>query len=181
MKTRSIVIIVGTVAGVFFVGVIALIVGGLVMAFNSADATLSPTIDELFTAIDNDSFADTYDTHTTEDVKQNVTREQYEDLGLRVKSRLGSLKSKSMRQFHIRQNNSTTIAEFTYDAEFEKGSGTIRGKFQKEGERWLVVALFVNSPELQADLMTGKCPHCDEPYSSNAKFCQNCGKPVTME
>ena len=181
MKTKSIVILVGSIVGVSFIGVIALVVGGLVMAFNSADATLSPTIDELFTAMENDAFAETYDTHTTADVKQNVTREKYADLGIRVKSRLGALKSKTMRQVHIRQNNSNTIAEFTYDAQFEKGSGTIRGKFQKEGDRWLVVALFVDSPLLQQDLLTDKCPHCNEPHSSTAKFCPNCGQSLTTE
>jgi hypothetical protein len=181
MKTKSIVIIIVSACGVLLITAIALCAGFYFLAFRNMDATLSPTIDELFSAIDNGTFAETYDTHTSSELKKAVTREQYEEIGLMIKTRLGSLKSKSLRQFNVRQINANRYADVAYNANFEDGSGTFSGRFIKDGERWLVVSFYVNSPEFQKDLATGKCPHCGEPHSSNAKFCPKCGKPLASD
>ena len=179
MKTKTIVILVLSAGGVFFIVAIASCAGFFFLTFRNLDTTLSPTVDELFAAIDNDTFADTYDTHTTAELQRTVPREQYKDLGLTIKTRLGALKSKSLRQFNVRQFNANRYADVVYNATFENGSGTISGRFKKEGDRWRVVSFHVNSPEFQKDLATRKCPHCAEPHPSNAKFCPKCGKPLS--
>ena len=178
MKTKTIVIIIVSACGALFIAVVASCAGFFFFTFRNMDATLSPTIDELFAAIDNDTFAKTYDTRTSPELRKTVTREQYEELGFTIKTRLGSLKSKTLRQFTVRQVNADRYADATYDANFENGSGTISGRFKKDGERWPVISIHVNSPEFQKDLATGKCAHCGEPHTSNAKFCPKCGKPL---
>jgi zinc-ribbon domain/Protein of unknown function (DUF4019) len=181
MKTKTIVILVLSACGTLFIAAIASCAGFFFLTFRNMDATLSPTIDELFAAIDNETFAETYDTHTTAELQQTVTREQYAELGLTIKTRLGSLESKSLRQFNVRQINANRYADVVYNATFENGSGTISGRFKKNGDRWLVVSFHVDSPEFQKDLATGKCPHCGEPHTSNARFCPICGKPLTND
>ena len=179
MKTKTILISVAAACGIAFIATIALCVGFLVFAFRGMDATLSPTVDELFAAIDNGKFVDTYNSHTSSELQKTVSREQYEELGLTIKTRLGSMKSKKLAQFNVRQVNANQFADLVYNAEFENGSGTIRAVFKKDGERWLLVGFHVNSPEFQKDLATGKCPHCSEPHTAGAKFCPKCGKPLT--
>ena len=175
MNTKTIVAIVLAAGGVLAIALFALCAGALFLAFRNMDATLCPTVDELFAAIDNRTFTETYDTHTSAEFQKVVTREQYADLGAAIRTRLGSLKSKSMRQFR----GSNRYADVVYNATFENGSGTIRGRFKKDGERWLVVGFRVDSPVFQDDLATGKCPDCGEPHTSNAKFCPKCGKSLT--
>lgn len=181
MKSKTIVILVVSVCGALFIAAIASCAGFFFLTFRNMDATLSPTVDELFAAIENETFPATYDTHTSAEFQQAMTREQYEELGLTIKTRLGSLKSKSLRQFNVRQFNANRYADVVYNATFENGSGTISGRFKKDGNRWLVVGFHVTSPEFQKDPATGKCPHCGEPHSSNAKFCPKCGKPLTND
>ena len=179
MKTRTILISIAAVGGLAVVATIALCAGVLVSAYRNLDATLSPTVDELFAAIDNGTFGDTYDSRTSSDLKAAVSREQYENLGLTVKTRLGPLKSKKLAQFNIRQHNANTLATVVYNATFEKGPGTISTVFRKDGDQWLLVSLHVNSPEFQKDFATVKCSRCGQPHTADAKFCPKCGKPIT--
>lgn len=179
MSTKKIVILVVAVCGALGIAAIVLCAGLFFFTFRNMDATLSPTIDELFAAIDNDTFGEKYDTHTTAELQRTVTREQLVALGQTIKTRLGSLKSKSLRQFKVNHVNGTTYADVAYQATFEHGSGTISGRFKKNGDRWLVVTFHVNSPEFQRDLVTRKCPHCGEPHTAEARFCPKCGKPLT--
>lgn len=179
MKTKTIVILIVSAGGALFIALIASCAGLLLFTFRNMDSTLSPTIDELFVAIDNETFAETYDTHTTAEFQQATTREQYAEIGRSIKTRLGSLKSKSLRQFNVRQLSGNRYADVVYNATFENGSGTVRGRLKKSGDRWLVVSFHVTSPEFQKDLATGKCPHCGAPHTSNANFCPECGKTLT--
>jgi hypothetical protein len=181
MTTKKTLIIVLCSGAALFVAAIASCAGLLFVAFRNVDAAISPTVDELFAAIANDSFDQTYDTHTTSELQQATTRQRYEELGLSIKTRLGSLKSKSLQQFNVRQVNANRYADVAYNATFENGSGTITARFKKEGDRWLLVNFQVNSPEFQKDLATGKCPHCGEPHTSEAKFCPKCGKALKKD
>jgi hypothetical protein len=181
MKTKTIVLLLFAICGTLFLGAIALCAGFLFVTYRNLDTSISPTIDQLFAAVDNDSFAETYDTHTTPEYRKVTTRKQHEDIGLTIKTRLGSLKSKTLRRFNGRQLNSNTYTEVVYQATFDKGSGTITATFKKEGERSQLVGFHVHSPEFQKDLVTGKCPHCGEPHTSNAKFCPKCGKPLAKD
>ena len=180
MKTKTIVILAVSACGALFIA-IAACAGVFFFTFRDMHATLSPTVDELFAAIEDGSFAATYDTHTTPELRQTVTREQYRDLGLTIKTRLGALKSKSLRQFNVRQMNAVGYADVAYNATFENGTGTISGRFKKVGDQWLIISFHVNSPEFQKDLATGKCPHCGEPHASSAKYCSKCGKALKGE
>lgn len=181
MKTRTILIAVFCASIALFVAAIASCAGVLFFTYRNVDTSISPTIDELFTAMQDDTFVDTYETHTASELKQAVTREQYEQLGRTIKTRLGPLKSKTMRQFNVRQQNANQLADVVYAGTFEHGAGTITARFKKQGDQWLVVNLNVNSPEFQKDLATATCPHCGAPHSADARFCPKCGKPLTAD
>ena len=178
MKTKSIVAVVLALAGLLGIVAVVACAGLFIFAVRDLGANLSPTIDELFAAIENDSFASTYDSHTSPEFRRAATREQYEQIGLTIKTRLGSLKSKTLRQFNMRQMNASRYADVVYNGVFEKGSGVISGRFVKQGDRWLIVAFNVSSPEFQKDLATQNCPHCGAAHTSSAKFCPGCGKPL---
>ena len=178
MKTKSIVALVLVLSGGLFLSLLALCAGALYLSFREMDSTISPMIDELFVAIENDKFAETYITHTTPELQKVATQDQYAQLGQMIKTRLGELKSKKLIRFHVQQMNANRIADVAYSGTFEKGAGTITVKLKKVGDRWLLVAFHVNSPEFTKDVATAKCPHCGEPHKAGAKFCSKCGKAI---
>jgi hypothetical protein len=181
MKTQSIIALVLVIAGGLFLSVVALCAGSLFFTFRAMDSSISPMIDELFVAIDDDKFAETYDTHTTPEFRKVASREQYVQIGQTIKTRLGKLKSKTMSRFNVQQRNANQFADVVYSGTFENGTGTISAKLRKVGDQWQLVAFHVNSPEFTKDLATAKCHHCGQPHAADAKFCPKCGKPLTGE
>lgn len=177
MKTQTIVI--GFI-GVAVLGLMALVscAGLLFFAFRGLDSSISPAVDKLFAAIDQDRIDQYYDSNTSSDFQQATTREQLADLAKLIKTRLGPLKSKSMRQFNVRQVNANQFAEINYNATFEHGSGTIAIRMKRDAGDWQLVSFTVNSPEFDKDRASGKCPLCGEPHTATAQFCPKCGKPL---
>ncbi len=178
MKTKSIIVLVLVLAGGLFLSLIALCAGTLVYSFRMMDSEISPMVDELFVAIENDKFAETYDTHLTPEFQKVSTREQYAQLGRLINTNLGELKSKKLVRFNVQQLNANRFADVVYSGTFEKGAGTISVKFKKVGEKWLLVGFHVNSPAFVKELATANCPHCGEPHNSGAKFCSKCGQAI---
>lgn len=174
MNVKTLLILIGVL------GLSALVTcGGLVyLLFRNVDNSVSPTVDELFAAIEAGAFEATYETHASPELQQSVSREQYAELGKLIKARLGALKSKSLSNFNVRQNNADTFADVTYSGVFERGSGTIRARFKGDGDRWRVVNFHVDSPAFQQDLTVVTCPHCDASHLASARFCPQCGKAV---
>ena len=172
---KTIAVVVGVLCGmgVLFIGSCA---GLLYVGFKNTDTAISPRIDALFAAIDNDEFADTYDIETTKEFKNAVTREQYESIGNAVALRLGKLKTKSLLGFKMGQHNADSYVDVSYKATFEKGEGAIIAKLKKQGGEWRFLSFRVNSPVFEQDLATQKCPSCNSPHTPNAKFCPSCGK-----
>jgi hypothetical protein len=181
MKAIKILLIVGVALGGLFLVAIVLCAGGLFYSFREMDAAISPRVDELFAAIEAETFAQTYDTHTSAELRNVSSREQYGQIGSTIKTRLGALQSKQLVRFNVRVLNGARVADVVYSGKFEHGAGTISVKMKKEGEQWVFVGFNVNSPEFNKDLATGKCPHCGQPHSSGAKFCSKCGKPLIAE
>lgn len=161
------VIIIGSCAGLVFVG------------FKNADAASSPRIDAMFNAIDNKTFADTYETETSEELRDTVSKKEYEALGNAIALRLGKLKTKTMRRAYMSQHNADSFLDVTYDATFEKGNGTITAKLKKQGDDWKFISFHVRSPVFEQDIATKKCPSCNEPHAANAKFCPYCGQQLS--
>ena len=102
-KGKTIAIILAACAG-FGVLLIASCAGLLFVGFKNADSTVSPRIDAMFSAIENNTFADTYETETTLELR-NAATEQYTALGDAIGVRLGKLISKSLQGFTMRQSN----------------------------------------------------------------------------
>lgn len=177
VKGKTVAIVLGALFGCAVVA-IGLCGGLLYMGFRSADKAVSPSIDGMFAAIEARAFADTYETHTTEELRDAVSKEDYAALGNAIGLRLGELKSKSLRGFKMRQFNAGSYVDVTYAAEFEKGSGTIAARLKKEGDAWKFVAFHVNSPVFNQDLATVECSVCGEPHSADARFCPSCGAEV---
>jgi zinc-ribbon domain len=181
MTTKSIVLTVILVCVGLFVAAIALCVGVLFLGYRTADADLSPKIDEVFAAINDGTLAEKYATATTPEFQQVMTKEQFIELGAMIKAKLGPLKSKSMTQFNIRQLNADSFADVAYDATFEQGTGAVQARFRKVDGNWRLVSFRVNSPVFLQDLATKPCPHCGQPVPASAKFCPACGKPVAEQ
>ncbi len=174
------------VAAIVAAGVLLLamlIVGGVLLfrTMRDADQVFAARIDELFAAIDEERFAETYDTYTASEFRRATSREEYAQLGKLIRAELGAMKSKQRVQFHIRQFNATRMANVSYRAVFEKGKGTIHAQFKKVNGRWLLVGFHVNSPVFQKHLAKETCPHCGEAYSPGARFCPHCGKSLAEE
>jgi hypothetical protein len=178
MKGRTIVLLV--LAACAGVGVVTLgCCGGLLYwGYTQADASISPQVDELFARMEDGTFADTYETDTTEAFRNQTTREQYADIGNAVKNRLGPLKSKSMRSYNVRQFNAQSTIDATYAAKFAHGDGTIVVRYAQDGDQWKIEGLRVNSPLFEQDLATATCPHCGAAHAKDARFCPECGKEL---
>jgi rubrerythrin len=171
---KTVVIILAAVAG-FGVLMFAACAGLVFYGYQSADETVSPHVDALFAAIENGTFADTYETHTTSELQAVVTREQYAAIGDAISTRLGRLQSKSLQSFKMNQTNARSMIVVTYNAEFEKGSGTIMARLRKVGDEWKFVEFRVNSPELLENLVMIACPSCGEIHPESDRFCPSCG------
>src|SRR3954465_6167807 len=130
MKTRNIIALVLLLCGGLFLALVVLCAGGLFLSFRAMDTVITPKIDDLFVAIENDKFADTYDTYTTAEFQKVATCDQYVQIGQTIKTRLGKLKSKSLVRFNIQQMNATRYADVAYNGTFEKGTGTITAKLK---------------------------------------------------
>jgi hypothetical protein len=161
--------------GVFGVAVIAACGGLLYVGYKTAQKSVGPEIDRLFAAIDDGTFAETYETATTQEFRSATSREQYAQIGKAVSTRLGRLKSKSLKSVNMRQHNADSYVDVAYDAQFEKGPGQILAKMKREKDQWKLVNFRVNSPVFQQDIATAKCPKCGAPHAASARFCPSCG------
>lgn len=155
--------------------------GLLLVGYRAATDSAGPEIDRLFAAIESDKFGETYETDTTTEFRAVTSKQQYEDLGKAFSARLGPLKSKSLQNFNMQQHNADSYINVSYNAEFEKGKGTILAKLKREGDKWKLVSFRVNSPVFQQDMATTKCPKCGEPHAAAAKFCPACGAALQEE
>lgn len=152
--------------------------GFLYLGYRTADKAVSPQVDAMFAAMDDGSFADTYETHTTDELRSVASKEQYDALGKAIALRLGEFKKKTLHSFQMRRQNGGSYIDVRYSAEFEKGNGTIDARLKKEQGDWKFVAFHVNSPVFSQDLATVECSACGKPRSADARFCPSCGTAV---
>ena len=178
MGRGKIIAIVVVVCGGLGVMTIGSCVGLLYMSFKTANASVAPEISRLFAAIENETFAETYDTDTTQEFRKITSREQYADLGKAIATRLGYLKNKSLHSFNMQQFNADSFVNVAYNATFEKGNGIISTKMKRVGGEWKLVTFRVQSPVFEQDLATAKCVKCGAPHARNARFCPSCGSAV---
>jgi hypothetical protein len=178
MKPKSIIILILLLGGGLFLATFGCCAGAVFLGYRGyrdTEAAISPKIDGMFQAIDNDRFGKTYELETAPELRQVASKEQYEQLGRTIKTRLGSLKTKSMKSFNARQNNADSYVDVVYSATFEKGSGTIKARLKKSAGDWVFVQFQVDSPEFLKDLAVASCPKCGKPRPANAQFCPACG------
>jgi len=174
---KTVAIILAACASLGIIG-IASCAGLLYVGYKNTDAAISPRIDAMFSAMEDGTFSDTYQTETTQELRSVATKEQYEATGQAVAMRLGALKSKTLRTFSARQQNADSYADVTYDALFEKGNGVVIASMKKVGGEWKFLSFRVTSPVFEQDLATARCPFCDKPHAKNASFCPSCGKEL---
>ena len=170
----------GGVAVLGFLGCAGVIVY-TALNFKSFDKDVSPVVDKLFAAAASGDFGSTYEADTSPEFKQVTSQEKYEEIGALVETRLGAMKSKSLAKYFISQKNADRFVDVTYNATFEKGTGTIAARFKKEGDRWVLQQININSPVLLGEVAKEKCPHCGKPIAASVKFCPHCGKAVAKD
>src|SRR5437762_2518124 len=118
--------------GVAGIAIIAACGGLLYLGYKTANTSVGPEIDRLFAAIDDGTFAETYETATSQEFRNATSKDQYAQIGKAVSTRLGRLKSKSLKSFNMRQHNADSYVDVAYDAQFEKGPGQILAKMKRE-------------------------------------------------
>ena len=178
MSSDKTIAIVGIGCGIVGVAMIAACGGLLYLGFKTANTSVGPEIDRLFATIDDGTFADTYETATTQEFRAATSKDQYADIGKAVATRLGPIKGKSLKNFKWQQGAESYV-DVTYDAQFEKGSGQILAKMKRENGQLKLVNFRVNSPVFQQDIATAKCPKCGAPHASGAGFCPSCGAQLS--
>jgi hypothetical protein len=130
-KGKTIAIIFAACAGLGIL-MIGSCVGLLYFGYKNADSTVSPKIDAMFSAIEDNTFSATYETETSQELRDVASKEQYTALGDAIGVRLGKLKSKSLQGFKMRQFNANSYIDVSYNATFENGKGTVIAKLKKE-------------------------------------------------
>ena len=86
--------------GVAGIAIIAACGGLLYLGYKTANTSVGPEIDRLFAAIDDGTFAETYETATSQEFRNATSKDQYAQIGKAVSTRLGRLKSKSLKSFN---------------------------------------------------------------------------------
>jgi len=159
----------------------ALVCGGVGWYFwRSAtnDGEISDEVDRLFTSIADNQWEGEYTKSTTPEFRQVTNAQQFNRIGELVRTHLGALKSKTLENLSFQTFNGTTNYNVVYEAEFERGAGTIRATLRRVGSRWLMHGLFVSSPEFEKDFAALTCSKCGRTYAETAKFCPHCGERV---
>lgn len=178
MTVKKTLLIVFAAMAFFFLLMVGLAVFFLFRTYQQGGAEITPRIDALFQAIDDQNFGSTYLTETTSEFRNNVTIESYENIGKQISSRLGNLESKTISEFKYNFNSSGTFYDVSYDAQFEKGTGNIHATLKKIEETWKIHNFQVNSPLLIQDLKPVECQACGKAHSAGAKFCPHCGAGI---
>lgn len=145
----------------------------------AASAQASKALDALFQSLDQGTWLETYETKLAPEFRNVTSKADYEKLGQTIHDRMGKLTSKEQKQFFVRNWNGVLTVEASYDAQFEKGKGTLRASLKKVGENWLVLSFAVNSPEFLGPA-TVPCASCGKPRPKDAAFCPACGKKVDV-
>lgn len=175
MKTKTVLVLLAALGGAMFVSLV-LCAGGLYLFFRGASADVAPRIDELLAALATGDVAASYERDTTREFKQVTTSQQYQQIADVVRTRLGGLRSKITTSLNLRNHNGRSYVEVSYNAEFEKGPGTIQATLEKVDGQWRFMKFHVQSPILQQPLV---CSHCGAQQPLGAKFCPACGREVT--
>ena len=130
------------------------ITGGLacrVKTFSHSTADLSPIIDDLLLAIDQDAVAAKYDELASPDFRRVIPVEQFVKTGSDVKARLGALRSKKLLDGRFRQEGDREFADVAYEGTFDRGVGVIKATFVQDNGRWLLHGFLVSSPHFKPD------------------------------
>lgn len=174
---KTIAIVLSVLGGCGFLAILAC--GGLLfMGFRNADTAVSPRVDAMFNAMETGTFADTYETHTTAELRNAASKEEYAALGRAIGLHLGALRSKSLRSAKTFHSNATSSIDVTYAATFERGSGTITAQLKQEGGEWKFESFRVSSPQLDQHLANLQCSACGKPHGIADRFCPSCGSKV---
>lgn len=175
MTVQKTLLVVFAAMAIFFLLMVGIAGFFLYRTYQQGGAEITPRIDALFQAIDEQDFGSTYLTETTSELRNTVTLEGYENIGKVIAAELGKLESKTISNFKYQFDSAGTFYDVSYDARFEKGTGTIHATLKKVEETWKLHNFRVNSPLLIQDLKTIKCRACGEGHDVGAKFCPHCG------
>lgn len=122
--------------------------GLLYFGYQTAADVASPRIDSLFASLQGGTFADTYETLTAPELRDITSKEDYVAMGEYLRERVGGLRSKTLTNFNVQQNNAESLIDVTYNAQFEKGPGTITAQLKKIDGEWKFTQFNVKSPLL---------------------------------
>ncbi|MEX2118053.1 MAG: DUF4019 domain-containing protein [Pirellulales bacterium] len=150
MNNKKVVLGVALGCGVVGLAIVLLCSGALFFSYRAvaSGGDVSVQVDSLFKAMADGKFRETYTSRTSPEFRRATTETQYSQIGATVQKRLGALKSKQVVRFNARQFNLGSFIEVVYNAQFEKGAGTITLTFKRAGDDWLLHALNVSSPTL---------------------------------
>lgn len=148
MNNKKVVLGVVLGCGVVGLAVVLLCSGALFLSYRAVagGGDVSVQVDSLFKAMADGKFRETYASRTTPEFRRATSEVQYSQIGATVKKRLGALKSKQVVSFKARQFNFDSFIDVVYNAQFEKGPGTITLTFKRSGDDWLLHSLNVTSP-----------------------------------
>ena len=164
--------------GVMLAAAVPLMAGCGFEEMSAAPAQVSSTVDLIFQYIDQGTFGDTYEVATTAELKAAATQDAYDKLGKAIKEKLGKLLGKQVRSLNVNSMNGVVTAQAEYEAQFEKGTGTIIVVMRKMKGQWLLVNFKVNSPVFLETSPTTPCAKCGKPRPTEASFCPGCGEKV---
>jgi len=143
----------------------------------AAPAQVSQAVDSLLQSAELGTWSTTYDGMTTAGLRQNFPKEAYDRLGRGIHDRLGKLVSKSTKSFFVRSMNGVVSVDAIYEAQFDRGKGTVRTNLIKIDGSWRFHGLWLSSPEF-LDAFGVPCASCGKPCPKDAAFCPGCGKKI---
>lgn len=125
---------------------------------DSAAVAVSQRVEKIFQSINAGEGLLVYESFASPKFREVVTLEQFTAICDRIKTRLGSLRSKEDARFDLNPLKGALVANATYNAKFEHGAGDILVIFEKREDAWMLLRLTVNAPELLDDPTTFEQP-----------------------
>lgn len=151
------------------------VVLGLSLLMSYGKKSALPVVERFLVAIEAEDYAGAYEQIGAE-WRQSADFESFKSFFKRINQTLGRHDSLSMEAFRIDVKGGESTATAGFAVKYPTGPAFLTVNLKWVGEDWRINMMKFNSNLLVTQM---RCPNCGKLVSISAKFCSQCGTPLT--
>lgn len=155
--------------------VLALAVGSCTMFVYQGKRALDPFSDAFFAAWDSEDYVAVQDMIATALPPGRSVDSLVESVRT-IRGRLGAVVSRRPQSFNVVTGSEGGTAEAEYRVQFTQGEGLVQLSFVKEGDRWALSGVAIESSGLESEWV---CPNCGFGNPIGSRYCGACGHALS--